>query len=110
MGCQMSKMFKENGFFSEEGEKAMQPLYKGLKEVITSSAVREMSVQELRVLQANLASLVGNTLSNEIHARSHQSVEAEKPAECTGHWWRDEYGSEAFVHDEFTYCPAHDNK
>lgn len=104
----MSKMFKENGFLSEEGEKIMQPMYNGLKEVIASNTVREMSVQELQVLQANLASLIGNTISNEIYARNHQS--AEKPDECTGHWWRDEYGNEAFVHDEYTYCPNHDKK
>lgn len=29
---------------------------------------------------------------------------------CTGHYWHDEYGNEAFVHDEYTYCPVHDGK
>ncbi len=104
----MTKVFKENGRFSEEGEKVMQPLYNGLKEVMTSSQVREMSVQELQVLQANLASLIGNTISNEICTRNRQNTE--KAAECTGHLWRDEYGNEAFTHGEYTYCPVHDSK
>lgn len=29
---------------------------------------------------------------------------------CTGHNWRDEFGNEAFTHDEYTYCPVHDKK
>jgi hypothetical protein len=29
---------------------------------------------------------------------------------CTGFMWRDEYGQEAFTHNEFDYCPIHDFK
>lgn len=68
----MTKMFKENGFISEEGKKVLQPLHDGLLEVISSPEVRAMTVQELQVLQANLAKLIGDTMSGQIFARNKQ--------------------------------------
>lgn len=66
----MTTMFKENGFLSEEGKKVLQPLHDGLTEVMASVEVRNMSVQELQVLQANLAKLVGDAVSGAIFVRS----------------------------------------
>lgn len=66
----MTTMFKENGFLSEEGKKVLQPLHDGLTEVMTSVEVHNMSVQELQVLQANLAKLVGDAVSGAIFVRS----------------------------------------
>lgn len=103
----MTKMFQENGFLSEEGKKVLQPLHDGLMEVRSSIEVRNMTVQELQVLQANLAKLVGDFISNEIYVRNHQ---ADDIAQCTGSLWHDEYGNEAFTHGEYTYCPVHDRK
>jgi len=68
----MTKMFKENGWLSEEGKKVLQPLHDGLMEVMSSPEVRNMSVQELRTLQANLAKLVGDTMSGAIYVRNKQ--------------------------------------
>lgn len=68
----MSNMFKENGFLSEEGKKVLQPLHDGLMEVMSSPEIREMSVQELQVLQANLAKLVGDAVSGAIFVRNKQ--------------------------------------
>ena len=68
----MSKMFKDNGFLSEEGKKVLQPLHDGLMEVMSSPEIRNMSVQELQVLQANLAKLIGDTMSGAIFVRNKQ--------------------------------------
>lgn len=66
----MNKMFKDNGFLSEEGKKVLQPLHDGLMEVRSSIEVRQMTVQELQVLQANLAKLIGDFISDEIYIRN----------------------------------------
>jgi hypothetical protein len=63
-------MFKENGFFSKEGDKVLHSFHYGLNEIMSTAEVRNMSVQELRVLQANLAKLVGDAVSNAICDRS----------------------------------------
>lgn len=68
----MTKMFKENGWLTEEGKKVLQPLHDGLMEVMSSPEVRAMSVQELQVLQANLAKLIGDTTSGAIFVRNKQ--------------------------------------
>jgi hypothetical protein len=66
----MNKMFKDNGFLSEEGDKVLHSFHYGLVEAMATTEVRNMSVQELQVLQANLASLVGNTISKAIQAKN----------------------------------------
>ena len=66
----MSKMFKENGFLSEEGDKVLHSFHYGLNETMSCKEVKAMSVQELQVLQANLASLLGNAFSNAIRDRN----------------------------------------
>ncbi len=68
----MNKMFKENGFLSEDGKKVLQPLHDGLMEVMSSPEVREMSVQELQVLQANLAKLLGDVMSGAIFVKNKE--------------------------------------
>lgn len=68
----MSTMFKENGFLSEEGKKVLQPLHDGLMEVMSSPEVRAMSVQELQVLQANLAKLVGDATSEAMYVKNKE--------------------------------------
>jgi len=68
----MSDMFKGNGFLTEEGKNVLQPLHDGLIEVMTSAEIRNLSVQELRILQANLASLVGNAVSQAIFSKSKE--------------------------------------
>lgn len=68
----MSKMFKDNGFLSEEGNKVLHSFHYGLDEIMSSTEVRNMSVQELRVLQANLATLVGNAVSNAIQTKNKE--------------------------------------
>lgn len=65
----MTKMFKENGFLSEEGNKVLHSFHYGLTEIMATAEVRNMSVQELQILQANLASLVGTTISNAIQVK-----------------------------------------
>ena len=68
----MSNMFKENGFLSEEGKRVLQPLHDGLTEVMTSVEVRSLSVQELQVLQANLAKLIGDAVSGAIFVKNKE--------------------------------------
>ena len=69
----MTNMFKENGFLSEEGKKVLQPLHDGLMEVMRSVEVSSMSVQELQVLQANLAKLIGDAVSGAIYVRNKEN-------------------------------------
>lgn len=68
----MSTMFKDNGFLTEEGKKVLHSFYYGLTEVMATAEVRAMSVQELQVLQANLAKLVGDALSDAIVAKTKE--------------------------------------
>jgi hypothetical protein len=63
-------MFKENGFLTEEGDKVLHSFHYGVNEAMSCKEVQAMSVQELQVLQANLASLVGNAISKAIHERN----------------------------------------
>lgn len=66
----MSKMFKENGFLSEEGNKVLHSFHYGINETMSCKEVQAMSVQELQTLQANLASLLSNAFSNAIRDRN----------------------------------------
>jgi hypothetical protein len=66
----MTKMFKENGFLSEEGNKVLHSFHYALNETMFCKEVQAMSAQELQVLQANLASLIGNAFSNAIRDRN----------------------------------------
>lgn len=68
----MSNMFKENGFLTEEGQKVLQPVYDGFLQMMLSQEVQSLSVQELHVLQANLAKLVGDTISEAIYLKMHE--------------------------------------
>ena len=68
----MTKMFKENGFLSEEGNKVLHSFHYGLTEIMATAEVRNMSVQELQVLQANLAKLVGDAVSNAIQTKNKE--------------------------------------
>lgn len=70
----MSKMFKENGFLSDEGKAVLQPLHDALMEVMASPDIRGMSAQELLTLQGNLAKLIGDVLSGAIHGSKRQTV------------------------------------
>jgi len=68
----MNKMFKDNGFLSEEGDKVLHSFHYGLTEIMATAEVRAMSVQELHVLQANLAKLVGDAVSNAIFVKNKE--------------------------------------
>ncbi len=59
-------------FFLKKAKKILQPLHDGLMEVIRAPEVQAMSVQELQALQANLAKLIGDTMSGEIFVRNKQ--------------------------------------
>lgn len=65
----MTKMFKENGFLSEEGKKLVEPFRDQLMALYANIEVANMSEQELFVLQANLAKMVGDMSSWMIQAK-----------------------------------------
>ena len=65
----MTKMFKENGFLSEEGNKLVEPFRDALKSLYVNIEVASMSEQELLVLQANLAKMVGDMSSYVIQTK-----------------------------------------
>lgn len=69
----MSKWFKENGFLSDEGKKALAGLKETLEGVLASPEGRDLTDNELQALQANVANMVGNLFSNTLQARSEES-------------------------------------
>lgn len=68
----MTKMFRDGGFLTEEGEKVLQPMADGLMRVLASEEVGAMSVGELHTLQANLAKMVGDCMSAMIFFRNRR--------------------------------------
>lgn len=65
----MSKLFQENGFLNKDGERAVFLLKNKLEDILDHDDVRNMSVQELYVLQSNLMKLVADAMSNKIANR-----------------------------------------
>lgn len=65
----MSKFFTEQGFLSEEGKVLVASFRDQLMALYATMAVADMSEQELHILQANLASMVGEMSSWTIQAR-----------------------------------------
>jgi hypothetical protein len=58
----MNKLFQENGSLTKEGELFIVEFRHGLLEIAESDEIRDMTDDELRTLQANLAKLVGETI------------------------------------------------
>lgn len=102
----MSKLFKENGFLSEYGDSTFQQYLDKEISVLLNGAKSE---SELRLIGSLIVNRVGNMVADRV-VDLNKNTGPEKSAECTGHWWRDEYGNEAFVHGEYTYCSVHDSK
>ena len=65
----MSKLFKDNGFLTEAGQKALSQFKGTLEDLFASKLVKDMSEAELRVLGCNLASIVGDAISNRLQAK-----------------------------------------
>lgn len=68
------KWFKGNGFLSEEGNRALLDFRYGLDSLMEKDELRTMSVGEIHVLQANLAKLVGDAISNHISRRMREAA------------------------------------
>lgn len=66
----MTKMFRDGGFLTKEGEAVVEPMAEGLMRVLASEEVGAMSVAELQTLQANLAKMVGDCMSAMIYFRN----------------------------------------
>lgn len=66
----MSKLFRANGFLSEEGQRAFAPVAEEIKKILASS---DMTESELRVIGANLASLAGNLVSSAMQAKREKT-------------------------------------
>jgi hypothetical protein len=60
------KWFKENGFFSEEGEYAMMHFKDGLNDLVNKDEMKEMSITQLQTLKSNVLKMVSDALSEEI--------------------------------------------
>lgn len=69
----MSTWFKENGFLSEEGERALTFVKEQLNDIMLSMTVEEMSVQELQLLGTNLSKIVGDSISEKITYKKKQA-------------------------------------
>lgn len=65
----MSKLFKENGFLSEEGQQVLSKVKGALEDLFSSKEVKDLSETELRTLGSNLSALVGNTISDRLQAK-----------------------------------------
>lgn len=62
----MSKLFKSNGSLTEEGERLTSDFRYGLSQIMQSDEVSEMSDDELRALQTNLAKMVSDSISKRL--------------------------------------------
>lgn len=65
----MSELFKENGFLTEAGQKALSQFKGTLEDLLSSKAVKDISESELRALGCNLASIVADAVSNKLQAK-----------------------------------------
>ncbi len=69
----MSKWFKENGFLSDEGKSALAEFSEALNGVLRSPEGQDLTDSELLALQANMAKIVGDLISNTLQARSEET-------------------------------------
>lgn len=66
----MNKLFKENGFLSEEGEQFLLSFKKVFSEILNSDEINMMTTSELRVFGSILSSMIANTISKTISDRT----------------------------------------
>ena len=64
----MRKLFKGNGLLTEEGRNTFQTLQSVLDGVV-SDVCRDMTESEMQTVQAALAKMVGDTMSNAMQAK-----------------------------------------
>lgn len=62
----MNKWFKESGFLSDDGSKALAGLKQALEDILSSPEGKNLTYSELQTLQANVANMVGNLFSNKL--------------------------------------------
>jgi hypothetical protein len=63
------KWFKENGFFSEDGDHAMMHFRDGLNDLMFKDEIHEMSVAQLQTLKSNLYKMVGDAISEALASK-----------------------------------------
>lgn len=87
--------FKENGFFSEEGEHAVLHFKDGLSDVLFKDEIKELTVSQLQTLKSNLLKKVSDAISEEI---AKKKVRTDKFAAMTDEeffsYLGDRYGEE----------------
>lgn len=66
----MNKLFKENGFLSEEGEQFLLSFKKVFSEILNSDEINMMTTSELRVFGSILSSMIADTISKTISDRT----------------------------------------
>ena len=94
---------KDGGLMTNDNTDLLADIKSALIKLSSQKEVRKLSTQELQDLKYVLNKMVQEALPNS-RAKSIDDI----TNVCTGHYWRDEFGNEAFVHDEFIYCPVHD--
>lgn len=98
------KLFKQNGFLSEEGEQTLKSFLDTELNILLNQAKSE---SELRLIGSIISNRVGNMVADRVAGWKKY---AEPKAVCNGSMWRDEYGNETFTHGEYTFCPVCDSK
>lgn len=95
--------FKGNGFLSEEGNRALIDFRYGLDSVMEKDEVRNMTVGEVRTLQANMAKFVGEAFSKHLSRRLQEAsaLEAMSDKEVVA-YLEDKYGA---IWRELTLSP-----
>lgn len=65
-----SKFFTDNGFLTNEGVKVTEPFVCGMMDMFDSKEIKDMSVDELRALNASLLKLVSDCMNKAIVKKS----------------------------------------
>jgi hypothetical protein len=95
----MNKLFTGNGFLTQEGEKFILDFTFGLAQIMGSDEVQDMSDDELRTLQANLAKLVGDAISKKISRNMQLTNELDLMTdEQFMTFLQEKYGDSWFIH------------
>lgn len=60
----MSKFFKENGFFTREGEEFFKSYFEELEKIFSSEEVSKMKVSEVRAMEHRLLHAIKEEVSS----------------------------------------------
>lgn len=107
-----SKWFKENGFLSDEGDKAFLEVKTELENLLDTDEVRDMTISELQTLGSCLAKLTADRIHDKIVHRQRMTSELETMTDDQFYaYLKDKYGEHVWQFctlspEELARCPV----